>query len=202
MTQADISIKPALPDELPIVLALLDDAAAWLQERGIDQWPGSFSRDTTWRIERLQAYLEDGLTYLASDESGPSATFTLSRAADPQFAHGWPDGPGSGGYIFRMAVARRAAGHDIGGKLLDWAAAEVTRWGRPWLRLDIHRKNKTLREYYERHGFTTVAEVTAPDLTVPGRTRGSGTLMQRPALHRDRRCPLSTGRAAPGASHP
>ncbi|MGH3889401.1 MAG: GNAT family N-acetyltransferase [Pseudonocardiaceae bacterium] len=82
-------------------------------------------------------------------------------------------------YIFRMAVARRAAGHDIG-KLLDWAAAEVARWGHPWLRLDVHRQNKELREYYERHGFIKVAEVTAPDLSVPGRTRGSGTLMQRP----------------------
>jgi hypothetical protein len=36
-----------------------------------------------------------------------------------------------------------------------------------------------LQEYYQRHGFAKVAEVTAPDLTVPGRIRGSGTLMQR-----------------------
>lgn len=98
MTTSDIFIEAARPDELPIVLSLLDDAAGWLRERGIDQWPESFSRDTTWRIDRLRFYIEQGLTYLARDESGPAATFTLSRAADPQFAHGWSDGSGSGGY--------------------------------------------------------------------------------------------------------
>ncbi|GGM83374.1 hypothetical protein GCM10012275_62500 [Longimycelium tulufanense] len=177
---SDFSIEKASPEELPVVLEILDDAAEWLQGRGIDQWPASFSDDATWRIERIRSYIEFGLTYLVRGKSGKSvATFTLSRAADPQFMHGWPDGPDSGGYIFRMAVRRSAAGNDIGGVILDWAAREVARWGRAWLRIDVHRHNKQLQSYYERHGFTRVNEVTAPDSSVPGRTRGSGTLMQR-----------------------
>jgi ribosomal protein S18 acetylase RimI-like enzyme len=178
---SELSIKVAGSDELSTVLEILDDAAAWLGEQGIDQWPLSFSEDSTWRTDRIRAYIEDGRTYLVRAASGPVATFTLTRTADPQFAHGWPDGPDVGGYIFRMAVRRRAAGQNIGTKILDWAGVEVASWGRLWLRLDVHRHNKNLQAYYEKRGFVVVAEVTAPDLTTAGRTRGSGTLMQRPA---------------------
>jgi GNAT superfamily N-acetyltransferase len=174
------SVSAANPDELPTVVAILDDAARWLHERGIEQWPESFSGDATWRTDRIRSYIEHGLTYLARDESGqPIATFTLSRAADPQFAHGWPGGPEDAGYIFRMAVLREAAGRGVGGQLLDWAADAVGKWGFSWLRLDVHRFNPELQAYYSRRGFEKVGEVTAPDLTIPGRIRGSGTLMQR-----------------------
>jgi GNAT superfamily N-acetyltransferase len=177
------SVSVAKPEDLPTVLSILDDAAGWLHERGIEQWPESFSSDATWRTDRIRTYVEHGLTYLARDESGrPIATFTLSRAADPQFAHGWPDGPEDAGYIFRMAVLREAAGQDMGGQLLDWAADEVGKWGLSWLRLDVHRFNLELQEYYNRRGFEKVGEVTAPDLSVPGRVRGSGALMQRATM--------------------
>lgn len=98
---------------------------------------------------------------------------------NPQFAHGWPDGPGGAGYIFRMAVSREASGRDVGTRILDWAADEVGEWGLSWLRLDVHRFNLELQDYYHQRGFKKVNEVTAPDLTVAGRTRGSGALMQR-----------------------
>ncbi|MFC0540643.1 GNAT family N-acetyltransferase [Kutzneria chonburiensis] len=175
-----LSIKVAQPDELSAVLEILDDAAGWLQTRGIDQWPASFTADATWRTDRIRSYIEHGMTFLARNEAGQAvATVTLSKAADPQFAHGWPDGPETGGYVFRMAVRRSAAGNDIGGQLLDWASSQVATWGKKWLRLDVHRFNQSLQEYYKRHGFAKIAEVTAPDLTAPGRTRGSGALMQR-----------------------
>ncbi|MDM4721340.1 GNAT family N-acetyltransferase [Micromonospora sp. WMMA1363] len=179
---SDLQITQAQDHDLPDVLAVLDDAAGWLQGQGIDQWPTSFSRDATWRTDRIRAYIRQGLTYLVKDQDGTVlATFTLTAGADPQFAHGWPDGPDAGGYVFRMAVHRSVAGRKIGSQILDWAGREVGKWGRKWLRVDIHRHNPELQRYYERHGFVKVAEVTAPDLSTPGRIRGSGTLMQRPA---------------------
>ncbi len=183
MTRESVRIERARPEELGDVVKILDDAAGWLRDQGIEQWPDSFSEDATWRMDRIRSYVECGLTYLVKDESGLSlATFTLSSAADPQFAHGWPDSPDLGGYVFRMAVLRSAAGRDLGNVMLDYAGAQVGRWGKPWLRIDVHRHNRKLQEYYERRGFVKVAEVTAPDLSIPGRIRGSGTLMQRPSV--------------------
>lgn len=179
---SDLRVELAHEEDLPDVLAILDDAAEWLKRQGIDQWPTSFSRDATWRTDRIKAYVRQGCTYLVREPGGNAvATFTLSPGADPQFAHGWPDGPDSGGYVFRMAVRRAVAGQNIGSRILDWAGREVGKWGRRWLRVDVHRHNPALQAYYERLGFSRVAEVTAPDLSIPGRIRGSGTLMQRPA---------------------
>lgn len=139
-------------------------------------------RDATWRIERIRSYVDDGLTYLAIDSSGCSVgTFTLTDRADPEFASGWPEGTDNALYLFRMAVSRTAAGGDIGGQMLDWVAHEAARLDKKWLRIDIHRRNPSLRTYYEQKGFTKVGEVLAPDPTVAGRVRGSGTLMQRAA---------------------
>lgn len=177
----DLDIRPARSDELAVVLALLDEAAAWLQDKGIDQWPASFTQDATWRMERIKAYVDEGNTYLAYDPTGNAVgTFTVTERADPEFAHGWPDGPENALYLFRMAVTRSASGNDVGSALLDWAAQEAGRRGKKWLRIDIHRLNPELRRYYEQRGFSKVGEVLAPDPTVSGRIRGSGTLMERP----------------------
>lgn len=177
---SELSIAPAHEDDLPEILSILDDAAAWLRQRGIEQWPASFGQDATWRIDRIRAYVRQGYTYLVKDRSGtPVATFTLTPGADPEYAHGWPDGPDTGGYLFRMAVRRSAAGQRIGARIVDWASREVGRWGRKWLRVDVHRRNPELQAYYQNLGFCKVAEIASPDPSTPGRIRGSGALMQR-----------------------
>ena len=167
-------LRQASAEDLPVVFALLNDAAEWLASRGIDQWPARFERDNEWRAQRIEKYVADGYTYIASDERGYVATITLSPEADPDFAHGWPDGPGNALYVYRMATMRRAAGCNVGARLLDWAGGRAVRDGHTWIRLDVHRHNHELQRYYERLGFTRVGTAVAPP-------RGSGALYQRPA---------------------
>jgi GNAT superfamily N-acetyltransferase len=183
-----IAIEQAKPDELPTVLALLDEAATWLREQGIEQWPERFSGLENWRTERLRKYAADGEIYLLRDRGEPVATMTFTLNADPDYVHGWPDGPDAGAYVHRMAVRRSNAGHDLGTVMLDWAGAQTAAGGRPWLRLDCSRTNHKLRAYYENRGFRCVAEIIA-DIDPAGTThpsgdtyrRGSGALYQRPA---------------------
>jgi GNAT superfamily N-acetyltransferase len=181
-----LSVDQALPDEFPLVLELLDDAARWLRQRGITQWPARFSDAEGWRIERIRAYTDNGHTWLVRVNTTAVATFTLS-SADPDYADGWPDGPETGLYIYRMAVRREFAGHDIGGHILDWSSARAAALGYRWLRLDCHRDNHNLQSYYKAHGFERVGTlVRAIDDPVSGDTngryvRGSGALFQRPA---------------------
>ncbi|MEQ7125403.1 GNAT family N-acetyltransferase [Actinopolymorpha sp. B11F2] len=167
-------LRQASAEDLPVVFALLNDAAEWLASRGIDQWPARFERDGEWRAERIEKYVSDGYVYIASDDRGYVGTITLSPHADPDFAHGWPDGPDDALYVYRMATMRRAAGRNLGARLLDWAGDQAERGGRSWLRLDVHRHNRELQRYYERLGFTRVGTVITPP-------RGSGALYQRPA---------------------
>lgn len=182
-----VTFRPARPADLPIVLELLDEAAAWLQAQGIRQWPQRFSDVSDWRSSRIADYVESGKTWLVYDDATAIATFTLSPDADPDYADGWPDGPNQGLYIFRMAVRRQSAGHDLGGRILDWSGARALSQGKRWLRLDCHRENTKLQAYYETRGFNRVNTLirTIDDGPTPGTgqryTRGSGALYQRPA---------------------
>lgn len=179
-------VDQASPDELPLVLELLDEAARWLNERGIKQWPARFTGAEDWRIERIRAYIDNGHTWLVRINTTAVATFTLS-AADPDYADGWPDGPDTGLYIYRMATHREFAGHDIGDHILNWSSTRATALGYHWLRLDCHRDNPDLQDYYKARGFervgTLVRVINDPvSGDANGRyVRASGALFQRPA---------------------
>jgi ribosomal protein S18 acetylase RimI-like enzyme len=177
-----LTIDQASSDELDDVLGILDEAAAWLRDQGITQWPARFTGAGDWRTSRIEHYVSSGQTWLVRAGGVPVATFSLTDTADPDYAEGWPDGPDSALYIFRMAVRREWAGHDLGAKVLDWASARALAAGQTWLRLDCHRHNRRLQLYYEHRGFVRVATLvkTICDNGEPY-TRGSGALYQRPA---------------------
>jgi GNAT superfamily N-acetyltransferase len=177
-----LSFEQATPEDLPVVLDILDEAAAWLKARSIDQWPPRFSGADDWRTDRLAKYVDAGHTWLVSNCKESMATFSVTNVADPDYAEGWPDGPDQALYIFRMAVRRSWAGRDLGAKILDWASIRAKVAGCSWLRLDCHRHNLDLQKYYEDHGFARVNTMikTIDDNGHPY-TRGSGALYQRPA---------------------
>ena len=130
----------ARPGQLADVLMVLDEAAAWLQERGIGQWPPRF--EPSW----VEAAITRGETWLVKVGGTVSATVTLDLA-DPV----WDGITGSALYVHRMAVRRRAAG--LGAAVLGWAACAARERGREALRLDCVAANARLRAYYERAGF-------------------------------------------------
>lgn len=179
-----ITVTPAESHETPLVLGILDEAAEWLRTQGIEQWPARFSSSDDWRENRITRYVAAGETFLLRAGAIAIGTFTLS-AADPHYAAGWPDGPETGLYVYRMAVRRAAAGLALGDAILDWASARSAAFGYRWLRLDCHRRNPALQHYYEQRGFTRVGtlvhviEGVGPD--GGPYERGSGALYQRPA---------------------
>jgi GNAT superfamily N-acetyltransferase len=68
----------------------------------------------------------------------------------------WPDAaPGSAFYVHRLAVRRSHAGAGWSQRLLDWAADEVRRNGRNFVRLDSEVRPRLLR-LYEEAGFRRV----------------------------------------------
>lgn len=141
------------------VLGVLDEAAAWLRQRGVVQWPERF--ESSW----LDGSIARGETWLA--RVGDSAVGTLSLDwSDPL----WADADGAAGYVHRMAVRRQAAG--LGAHLLDWAADTVRRNRRHLLRLDCVASNRRLRAYYEARGFVHCGDV--PVGGAPGQRREDG----------------------------
>jgi len=136
-----VEIRRAALADLELVAGVLEEAAAWLRSRGIDQWPARFDREV------LADQFRRCDWYLGREGARAVGTFNLWRE-DPEM---WGDRPADALYVHRLAVRRSHAGH--GGELLTSAERETRAAGRRWLRLDCSALNPGLCGYYERAGF-------------------------------------------------
>ena len=137
----------AAAGQLDDVLAVLDEAAAWLHRREVVQWPSRF--EPSW----VQGAVDRGEVWLVRVGETISATVTLDRADRV-----WDGVPGSALYVHRMAVRRPAAG--LGAVILAWAAAVARERDLEALRLDCVASNARLRAYYEAAGFAHRGDAT------------------------------------------
>ncbi|MET7426801.1 GNAT family N-acetyltransferase [Dactylosporangium sp. NPDC005555] len=167
--------RDALPDrsfirataaDVADVLAILDEAAAWLAAGGVRQWPAGF--DAAW----VTPAVERGETWLVRAGGDPAGTVTLDWS-DPL----WTDEPAPAGYLHRMAVRRRYAG--TGRTILAWAAGQARDRDATALRLDCVDGNAALRAYYEAAGFRHRGDVEVGGAPGQRSAGGARTLVSR-----------------------
>lgn len=144
----DAAIRRARAEDGPTVLAILNEAAAWLRLRGVAQWPPVF--EPGW----IEPALGGGHVWLV--EVGGEGLATMSVTWSDRL---WPD-DGTAGYVHRLAARRRALG--LGAWLLGQADRIVAARGRTHLRLDCVAANTRLRRFYEGLGFAYRGEVEFP----------------------------------------
>lgn len=161
-----IGFSRAVPEQVAEVLAVLDEAAAWLSSRAVDQWPSRF--EATWVADAIAK----GETWLVSVDGEIAATITLDWS-DPL----WEKDGGTAGYVHRMAVGRSAAG--LGQHILRWAADMARDEGRTYLRLDCVAANRRLRDYYEAAGFAHRGDVTVGGAPGQRASEGPVTVVSR-----------------------
>ncbi len=111
--------------------------------------PGFFSR------EAFLDQILQGEVYLARLGEEVVGTITLQWSDDPLWRDALPDG----GYVHKLAVRRAYAGRGVGVGVLDWATRQSSQAGKKFLRLDWLADNPTTREYFEKAGFTYIADV-------------------------------------------
>lgn len=150
-----LKIRPATLADLPTVMAIIGEAAAWLEAKGISQWP-SPPNEHWWR--RTAGHVADGEVYLAFRDGEAVGTLRLTWS-DPY----WDDEGTPAGYVHTMAIRNHVRGHGIGAKLLAWAIARIRDRGRRLVRLDCLASNSRLRHYYEEQGFVYRGQVTDRD---------------------------------------
>jgi len=148
-----MKIRAARPDDVGVVLDVLGDAAAWLQARGIRQWPERF--DSDW----VMPAIELGATWLAEVDGEIVGTLVV-QWDDPIF---WAGYRANAGYLHRLAVRRPGTGR--GRALLRWAERHAVEAGKRFVRLDCVSWNEPLRAYYECAGYGHVGEVTVGEYT-------------------------------------
>ncbi len=147
-------IVVAMSEDLPVVMEIIGEAAAWLEAKGIEQWPYPPNKHW-WR--RTAAAIERGEIYLAYQEGLAVGTLGLTWAD----AY-WPD-DGQAGYVHRLAICNQVHGQEMGRALLNWAAEQIRQRHRSLLRLDVPMANGRLRRYYEEQGFALCGTVSDHD---------------------------------------
>lgn len=143
-----LSITHAGPENVDAVVAIWNDADAWMHSRGIvaEQPPRPLREIVSDRVRR-------GEVFLGRIGGELAATITLEWEDDGV----WGEFPGDALYVHGLASRRAYSGTGLA--LLRWAervAAErvAAERGKRLLRLDCTAENAGLRAYYERAGFT------------------------------------------------
>jgi ribosomal protein S18 acetylase RimI-like enzyme len=159
-------VRAATRDDLPAVHEILDEATAWLIQRGIHQWPTPYPREP---INRACAAR---LLWVGCRGDRIVATMRTARH-DPDI---WGDDPMPALYVHALAVRREPESRGSGLELLRWAARAAARDDLVAVRLDCWAENWRLRRYYEQAGFRHVGDVGQSD----GSRDWRGSLFEMP----------------------
>jgi GNAT superfamily N-acetyltransferase len=146
-------VRTATRDDLPTVHKILDEAATWLSQRGIHQWPTPYPR------EPISRACTDRLLWVGS-RSGRIVATMRTALHDPDI---WGDYPLSALYVQALAVRREPTSRGSGLELLRWAARTAAHNNLLAVRLDCWAENWRLRRYYQQAGFRHVGDVGQSD---------------------------------------
>src|SRR3989442_11676247 len=108
-------VVPARPEDIDLVLGILDEAASWIIEQKLPSvWkPGEFSRET------FLDQISRGEVHIGLVDGKPVGTITL-QWNDLVF---WGEQKPDSSYVHKLAVRPAYAGQRIGLEMLKWAEA-------------------------------------------------------------------------------
>jgi GNAT superfamily N-acetyltransferase len=140
-----IEIRQARPADVPIVQAMLMEAAQWVDALGEVMWEaGELAPD------RIVDEVAAGQFFLALVDDEPAGAIKF-QLEDTLF---WPDlPPGESAFVHRLVVKRLYKGGGVSTALLRWAVDHARTLGKEHLRLDCDKSRPKLRALYEGFGF-------------------------------------------------
>jgi GNAT superfamily N-acetyltransferase len=157
-------IRPGGPDDIAAVLALGDEAVAWMNARGNTQqwgtapWTGSQAREAA---VRDQAH--GGGMRIAEDHDGTApGTTVLGALVITEIPAAYvPAVAERELYVNLLLVSRRHSGQGVGAALIGHAKQEAAARGIGLIRVDCWAgEDGSLVRVYERYGFSRVQEFT------------------------------------------
>lgn len=149
-----LDFKVAQPEELSVVVAILSEAAAWIKDKGIDQWPSPLNE--YWR-RRVAHMVQRGEIFTVGVFKNRLGIVRITFSD-----RHWPD-DGQALYVGALAIRNNMHGQGLGADILNWAALKAQREGKRFLRLDCLASNRRLRQYYEDQGFIYKGQFTSEE---------------------------------------
>ena len=132
------------------LIALFDDAVAWLVARGqTGQWGSEPFSARSKNVQRAGAWAESGGLWFETDGDSDAGAIVLGDAHDYVPAATVPEL-----YVQVLLTAASHRHHGVGGRLCDHAADLARAQGAQQLRVDCWAGVDALPAAYERLGFT------------------------------------------------
>jgi GNAT superfamily N-acetyltransferase len=155
-----LEIRRGGADDAPRLLALFDDAVAWLVARDqTGQWGSEpFSADPV-RVARAREWAAGGGLWFAFDGEDPPAGAIVLGAAHDYVPP--PDRPEL--YVQVLLTAAAWRGRGVGARLIDHAIALGRERGAEQLRVDCWDGVPALPDQYRRLGFARAGSFTVGD---------------------------------------
>jgi GNAT superfamily N-acetyltransferase len=164
MPDHDLDIRRGGGDDAPRLLALFDDALAWLTARGqTGQWGNEPFSASPARVSRAQGWSRGGgLWFAVARRDGrrglPAGAIVLGDAHDYV-----PPADGPELYVQVLLTATGWRGCGVGTRLIEHAVTIGRERGAEQLRVDCWDGVAALPEQYERLGFLRVGSFKVGD---------------------------------------
>lgn len=158
-TSSSVQLRPATGDDCDAVVALYDEAVAWLVARGrSDQWGTTPFSAMLNVVAQIHERANSGSTWVA--DTGTKLLGAIVLGDKPP---GYIDQPAGEPevYISGFITSRVSRAHNVGAMLLEHARATARQAGISLLRLDCYAGGDgRLVRYYESVGFRQVTRFT------------------------------------------
>jgi GNAT superfamily N-acetyltransferase len=144
-------IRTGDESDLATVMSLMDEAVAWMVERGnTEQWGTEPMSEQPDRVNHMRGMISTGDLWIAELDGEPAGAMIL---ADHPMPYVEPvDEPEL--YVKLLVSSRRHAGNKIGDQLLAKAKSQAADKGVSLMRVDCYAGGTgDLVRYYERNGF-------------------------------------------------
>ncbi|MFE0775339.1 GNAT family N-acetyltransferase [Streptomyces sp. NPDC058861] len=147
-----MKIRKGGPEDIPAILAILDSAVVWLNDKGITaQWGTDPFTARPAAVRQVEETVAEGDLWVAEIDGTPAGTMTLTPHPGKHVPHA--EEPEV--YIRLLATDKKFHNQNVGAALLRHAAAETRRKNVSLLRVDCFAGSEgRLIAYYEKQGFT------------------------------------------------
>jgi GNAT superfamily N-acetyltransferase len=150
MSLSGLMIRPGDETDGPAVIAMFDEAVAWLVERGqTGQWGATPFSERPGIRGRVYGFRAGGGLHIAEWKGEPVGVLVVGPA--PAYA---PPAPMPELYIILLLSSRRLIGQGIGAALVTKAIEVAYERNAEVLRVDCWAHAPGLVHWYEKQGFT------------------------------------------------
>lgn len=144
--------RPAVEDDLPAILAIVQQARNYLRRHRVDQWQGAYPDEDTFRAD-----IAAGTCHVLTYQGAVAAMFTLAFTPEPAYdalTDGrWRSDRDHAAVLHRNAVSTDFRGTGMADHLMQAAEQLALEHGAHAVRVDTHRHNGAQKQLLARHGY-------------------------------------------------